>query len=215
MRKNKYRQEIIKRLTKSNYVYLAYCNLVGGQDELVFDGNSMVFMPDGEIIAAAKAFEEDLLIADILPSEVNPKMFSIQVPQNIPPLNAIDLTKYKSGTKAKLKSMRIEEALKADEEIYKALVLGTSDYIHKNGFTDVVIGLFGGIDSALTAVIAHDCVGSEHLHLVFMPSEYTSDQSTRDAARLAENLGVEMTVSYRSAIHFKPTKKCYPINLRV
>jgi len=193
VRKNKYRREMIHRLTKSNYVYLAYCNLVGGQDELVFDGNSMVFMPDGELCAAAKAFEEDLLIADILPSEINPKMFSIKIPKVIPPIKAIDLSNFKAVAKTKLKSMRIETPLKIEEEIYRALVRGTSDYIRKNGFTDVVIGLSGGIDSALTAVIALDCVGSEHLHLVFMPSRYTSEQSTKDATKLAQNLDVELT----------------------
>jgi len=109
------------------------------------------------------------------------------------PIKAIDLTDYKSGTKRKLESMRIEPPFKMEEEIYRALVRGTSDYIRKNGFTDVVIGLSGGIDSALTAVIAHDCVGSEHLHLVFMPSQYTSDQSTKDATKLAHNLDVELT----------------------
>jgi NAD+ synthase (glutamine-hydrolysing) len=192
VRKNKYRRDVIKRLARSNCTYLAYCNLVGGQDELVFDGNSMVFLPDGELFASGKPFEEDLVIADIIPSALTSKQFNISVPKDIPPVDVIEIRNFKPVKKTNKLRPMIYGIPRQEKEIYKALVLGTSDYITKNGFSDILIGLSGGIDSALTAAIAYDAVGPERLHLVFMPSKFTSKESHRDASKLAQNMGIEL-----------------------
>ena len=138
---------------------VAYCNTVGGQDELVFDGRSMFVDSSGKLIAAAKAFEEDLLIADIADGKVK-------------------------AQSAQLKTDYIEE-------IYQALVLGTKDYVRKNGFKKVLIGLSGGIDSALTAVIAVDALGKENVIGVTMPTRFNAAETINDAEIVAKNLGIE------------------------
>ena len=190
--KNKVRQDMIRRIVRSNYIYFAYCNLVGGQDELVFDGNSMVFMPDGELLAAGKAFEEDLVVADILPSAVTKRMYSFKIPTQLPKVEEVKLEQFKPSRKRKKKPYKLPEPLKPEQEVFDALVLGLRDYVGKNGFSEVVVGLSGGIDSALTAAVAEQALGRNHLHLVFMPSEYTSKQSIRDARKLAKNMEVDL-----------------------
>ncbi len=194
IRKEKYRETMIERIVKRCHLFLAYCNLVGGQDELVFDGYSMIFNPEGKMLASGKLFEEDMIYAEIDPSESEAKRFTITVPKQIPPVEIKKLPDFKSaGRNKRIKSV-INPPPSREEEIYKALILGTSDYIQKNGFSEVVVGLSGGIDSAVTAVLAYDCVGPERLHLVFMPSEYTQEQSTKDAKKLAKNLGIPLQV---------------------
>ncbi len=155
------REHMLCERARANRMWLAYCNLVGGQDELVFDGRSVVISPAGEVVARAKAFEEDLLICD-LPLERG------------------------SGV-----DCRVAPALNGLEEVYSALRLGLADYVAKNGFSDAVIGLSGGIDSALTATLAVDALGAEHVHGVMMPSIYSSEGSLTDARALAEALGIE------------------------
>ncbi|MCY4133549.1 MAG: NAD+ synthase [bacterium] len=148
---------------------IVYVNLVGGQDELVFDGASLVLDPDGRVIAQAPAFQEHLLIAEIevadRPEFPNPP----PIPQGI---------------------NRVDPGMNEVDEQYEALVLATRDYVHKNGFTDVGIGLSGGIDSSLVAVIAADALGADHVHGVLMPSRYSSDHSLADAEALCQNLGI-------------------------
>jgi NAD+ synthase (glutamine-hydrolysing) len=139
-----------------NRVWICYCNLVGGQDELVFDGRSVIVSPDGEVVARAKAFAKDLLVCDI------PRTAG-----------------------------RVEELLGGEEEVYEALVLGLGDYFRKNGFTDAVMGLSGGIDSALTAALAVDALGAAHVHGVLLPSRYSSTGSVSDAEALCHNLAIE------------------------
>ena len=156
--KGESREAMLRRRATENGVWLAYCNLVGGQDELVFDGRSVLISPEGEVVARAKAFEEDLLIAEFPAADGN----------------------------------RIEPLLDGEEEVYRALTLGLRDYIHKNEFTDVVIGMSGGIDSALTAVLAADALGAEHVHGVTMPSRYSSEGSRSDSQLLAEALGMQL-----------------------
>ncbi len=157
------REAMLCERARANGVWLAYCNLVGGQDELVFDGRSVIVSPTGEVVARGKAFEEDLVIADFAPEGR---------------LGASgDLAPEVSGA----------------HEVYSAIELGLHDYVNKNGFTDVVLGLSGGIDSALTAAIAADALGPEHVHGVMMPSRYSSTGSVGDSVALAASLGIEIT----------------------
>ncbi len=153
------REAMLAARARENGVWLAYCNLVGGQDELVFDGRSVVFSPDGRVVARSTAFVEDLLVVDI-PAAGGP-------PAVAPPVVGV-------------------------EEVYGALRLGLADYVRKNGFSDVVVGLSGGIDSALTAAIAVDALGPQHVHGVTMPSRYSSAGSVADSRALAHNLGIDL-----------------------
>lgn len=156
------REAMLQQRARECGAWLAYCNLVGGQDELVFDGRSLVISPQGEVVARGKAFAEDLVIADFTPGAV---------------LGA---------------SADLEPPLGAEEEVYRALTLGLGDYVRKNGFTDVVLGLSGGIDSALAAAVAVDALGADHVHGVMMPSRYSSAGSIDDAQKLAANLGIDV-----------------------
>jgi NAD+ synthase (glutamine-hydrolysing) len=190
---------MFKRFAKRNGVYYAYVNLVGGQDELVFDGSSFAMDPSGNIIALAGMFREELLLVDIpcdqLKKRSRKKKFTpkvVRLVEQFPPVNETVVECDPVEKSAPAPRQIADPPRSREEEIYHALVTGTRDYIKKNGFTDVVIGLSGGIDSALTAAIAHDIVGSNHLHLVFMPTRYTSRESTLGARRLAQNLGVQL-----------------------
>lgn len=152
---------------------IAYANLVGGQDELVFDGASLVLDPDGRIVAQAPPFREYLLIAEVEVAD-RPELSSPSaIPQEI---------------------NRVDPGLDELDEQYEALVLATRDYVHKNGFTDVGVGVSGGIDSSLVAVIATDALGADHVHGVLMPSRYSSDHSVADAEALCRNLGIDHRV---------------------
>jgi len=162
------RKEMLRRCATHFNCPVAYCNLVGGQDELVFDGRSMFVDGKGRVVCQAKEFEEDLLVADV-----------DSVGREISPVNA-DKTLMKPATKAN----RVGE-------VYRALVLGTRDYVHKNGFSKVVIGMSGGIDSALTAAIAADAVGQQNVVAVTMPTKFNSAATIHDAGKVAQNLGIE------------------------
>jgi NAD+ synthase (glutamine-hydrolysing) len=159
-------------------VPIVYANLVGGQDELVFDGASLVFDERGNLIARAKQFVEDLLVVDI----------DVQPPATEPRLRVVDVT---AGPQPREPiAARIEPAYAPVREVYEALVLGTRDYVRKNGFSDVLIGLSGGVDSTLVAAVAVDALGAEHVTGVLMPSRYSSEHSIADAEALAANLGI-------------------------
>jgi NAD+ synthase (glutamine-hydrolysing) len=170
---------------------LVYVNQVGGQDELVFDGASLVFDADGALIARAPQFLEEVSIVDL---EVEPVYRKRQLDPrgwiNGDPLPQVVLTNETDG--GELRSPTIAPLPNREEEVYEALVLGTRDYVNKNGFSDVVIGLSGGIDSSLVACIAADALGPDHVHGVSMPSRYSSDGSRTDAQALAENLGIDL-----------------------
>ena len=152
---------------------IVYANLVGGQDELVFDGASLVLAPDGSTIAKAPPFREHLLIAEV---EVGDRDELSPPPAIAERVNSV------------------HPGLDEIDEQYEALVLATRDYVHKNGFTDVGIGVSGGIDSSLVAVIAVDALGADHVHGVLMPSRYSSDHSLTDAEVLCQNLGIDHRV---------------------
>lgn len=171
MEKIKKRVEIISGQARTNKVFVSYVNLVGGQDELVFDGQSFIADDKGKLVAKAEAFKEDLLTADV---EVTGKKASANRPKTI------------SVPKRKIADLDILS------EIYQALVLGLRDYVRKNGFKKVLIGLSGGVDSAITAAIAKDALGRENVVGVFMPSVFTSKQSKDDSFALTKNLGIEL-----------------------
>ncbi|MFH1860004.1 MAG: NAD+ synthase, partial [bacterium] len=194
--KGNLREEILAKKAVDNSVVICYNNLVGGQDELVFDGGSMVIDQHGKIIAYGKQFEEDLIIVD-LPIGVGSKP-TLSTPSE----DMIDVIRLKgTDRRQKQKAVDIPHVLPIEtkrlnelEEIYHALVLGTRDYVLKNGFRQVIIGLSGGIDSALVAAIAVDSLGSENVVGISMPSKYSSQETQNDAQRLAENLGIEFHI---------------------
>ena len=197
MDKWKEREKMLSTRASDNQVFILYNNLVGGQDELVFDGMGMIFDPEGKTICRGKQFEEDFIIADLDLDEVfrarlhDPKWRTEKEKLKSKTVNKIIVTK-KTLKRRKSKIKRINpEPLSPLAEVYKALVLGTKDYLRKNGFSKAVLGLSGGIDSALVAVIAKDALGKENVISVFMPSEFTSKRSLLDAKKLAHNLGTK------------------------
>ncbi len=193
------RERILKERSSENGVIIAYLNAVGGQDELIFDGFSMVFDHEGCLIARGKQFEEDLLVLDLDMERLRKFRKSRAKSLGRMPARAagavrkinISVTEHKE--RKKLKAAAVEPALKQEEELYKALALGTADYVRKNGFSGVVIGLSGGVDSSLVAAIAADAIGKENVKGLFMPSEYTSVESREDAFGLAANLGIAIS----------------------
>jgi NAD+ synthase (glutamine-hydrolysing) len=175
---------------------LVYVNQVGGQDELVFDGASMVLDPHGELLARAGQFTEETLVCDI---EVQPvfrkRLLDPRGRATEPPLPVVDISSApRVDDPGDVRRPGIADPLPPVHEVYEALVTGTRDYVRKNGFTDVAIGLSGGIDSSLVAAIATDAVGPEHVHGVLMPSRYSSDHSLSDAEKLAAELGIDQRV---------------------
>ncbi len=160
---------------------IAYVNQVGGQDELIFDGDSMVVDSSGTVVARAPQFLSGLHIVDLTIAEGSR-------PVSLPVLACSSAA---SHARPEVPAMNIAPRLSHEAEVWEALVLGTRDFVRKNGFTDVVIGLSGGIDSALVAAVAAEALGAEHVHGVLMPSRYSSDHSISDAVSLADNLGIE------------------------
>jgi len=163
--KNRHREQVFGERAREGKTTVAFCNLVGGQDELVFDGASLILDQRGEVIARGKSFAEDLIIADLYPQATTAK----------PELPA-----------------RAARPPEYPAEVYDALVLGTRDYVLKNGFSKVVIGLSGGIDSSLVAAVSVDALGAAAVTGVAMPSRYSTPGSLADAERLAENLSIKM-----------------------
>ncbi|MFP4473735.1 MAG: NAD+ synthase [Candidatus Omnitrophota bacterium] len=178
--KQEVRRKMLARRARSAGAWICYANLVGGQDELVFDGASCVVDPRGKTVGSARSFAEDLLIFDI----DTDKKPSRRKKQQIIPLT------LKRGAERRPLDIQRRPPLNRIERIYQALVLGTRDYVVKNGFKKAVIGLSGGIDSALTAMIAVDALGAKNVQGVSMPSPYTSEGTRSDARRLADNLGI-------------------------
>lgn len=189
------RAEMLQTRARDYSVVLAYNNLVGGQDELVFDGMGMIFDQQGSLLARGKQFEEDLIICDIDPETVRRhRMFApVRSPSSGEDAAVESFTLHVSEARARTRPARaahIVSPLDPTEEIYRALVLGTRDYVRKNKFTDVVVGISGGIDSALVTAIAVDALGAKHVHVAFMPSSITSTESHRYAAEVTTRLGV-------------------------
>ncbi len=190
------RERMLTQRARDSLAYIVYCNLVGGQDELVFDGYSLVIDQDGELMARGAQFEEELMVCDIDPSTVEAARLRDArhrpaarmrrpVVADLGQLSAPahhDSTEV-GGPRAK--------PLDPDAEVYAALCLGLRDYVEKNEFGGVLLGLSGGIDSALTACIAVDALGSDKVRCAVMPSPHSSTETQRDARTLADNLGIE------------------------
>jgi NAD+ synthase (glutamine-hydrolysing) len=169
---------------------IAYVNQVGGQDELVFDGASFVLSETGQLLAEAEAFAEDTLVVD-LPVSGGGRRADTTV---------VSLTAAARDPRSR-PAPPARPARSPDAEVYDALVLGTRDYLRKNGFTDAVIGLSGGVDSSLVATIAVDALGAAHVHGVSMPSRYSSAGSVTDAAELAANLDIALVRIPIESVH--------------
>jgi NAD+ synthase (glutamine-hydrolysing) len=160
------RQQVLADCARHFNCAVAYCNLVGGQDELVFDGRSMIVGPDGNVITQAKEFDEDVCVVDIEKDG-----------------NVLKITPVSES--------HVSEHHTEVFEVHQALVLGTRDYVRKNGFSKVAIGLSGGIDSALVAAIATKALGAENVIGITMPSRFNTDETRSDAEKLAAHLGIE------------------------
>lgn len=187
MNKGFERQVLFRQRARENKVFFGYLQTVGGQDELVFDGDSLVYDPTGKLLARGAQFAEDLILADLeLPTRRRATARKAQVVR-------LSDAPARSPTRPAL-PLRTRRAMDPVEEIYSALLLGTRDYVRKNGFGSVVVGLSGGIDSSLTAVIAADAIGPENVLGVSMPSRYSSAESVEDAKELATNLGIEFQI---------------------
>lgn len=192
--KRQEREVLLQRLAGQHGVFIVYANLIGGQDELLFDGSSMVLNNRGEIIASASPFVEEILYVDIeVPPGIEKKGAGKDPSFEVPglPMETIIIEgqiKKISGEKSlPLRKARFMESM---EEIYLALSLGVREYVTKNGFREVVIGLSGGIDSALVAAIAVEALGPENVIGVTMPSVYSSEGSVSDSDQLAKNLSI-------------------------
>ncbi len=181
----------------TDYVcYLAFCNAIGGQDELVFDGHSLVIDPRGNVLARARQFEEDVLVVDLeIPRVSRRRLHDPRWRQLLG--TAQDHITVTPVPRSQRKKPEVEERqpgelLGPEAEVYQALLLGTADYFGKNGFRHAVLGLSGGIDSALSLVVAADALGPNAVTAVSMPSRFTSSQTLEDTKELAERVGVEL-----------------------
>jgi NAD+ synthase (glutamine-hydrolysing) len=195
--KEREREEMFVTRARDNSCFVAFCNAVGGQDELIFDGHSCVIDDEGTVVARAPGFEEALLVVDVEPKEVIGRRLRdvrrralARDRETPPPASIVHVGREKApanGNRAKPGAIPFAEEL---EQMRQALVLGLRDYVDKNGFrAGVVVGVSGGIDSAVTAAVAAEALGPERVHCVSMPSRYSSEGTRTDARRLAESLG--------------------------
>jgi NAD+ synthase (glutamine-hydrolysing) len=194
--KEREREQMLQTRARDNVCYVAFVNAVGAQDELVFDGHSVVLDDEGEVLARAPGFEEALLVVDIDPGEAigrrlrDVRRRSLEGEREAAP----DLPVVHVGSPRPVVD-RVEgpvaPLVDELEQMRLALELGLRDYVDKNGFRDVVVSVSGGVDSALTAAIACEALGAERVHCVSMPSQFSSEGTQRDARRLAEGLGAD------------------------
>jgi NAD+ synthase (glutamine-hydrolysing) len=173
--------------------YVLFCNLTGGQDELVFDGHSVVFDPEGRLVARAGQFREDLLLVDLYPDHSLMQRLHDPRPRKENAEHKPEVVRVPRLETPAVQPVepRIEPSLPEEGEVLEALVLGLADYFRKNGFSRAVLGLSGGIDSSLAAAVAVEALGPQNITGVLMPSRYTSEGSNADAAALAKNLGID------------------------
>src|SRR5438067_10077113 len=196
LQRDREREEMFRTRARDNSVYVAFCNTVGGQDELIFDGHSLVIDDEGTVLARAPGFEETLLVVDVDPSAVVQRRLTDTrrraLAQDRGGLDAVT-TVHLGTPHEQSRSVEPTRAPFCDdlEQMRLALELGLDDYVRKNGFREIVVGVSGGIDSALVAAIAVEALGPDRVHCVSMPSRYSSEGTRGDAQRLAENLGCE------------------------
>ena len=197
-----YREKMIGTRAADNGLFVAYLNMVGGQDELVFDGASLVCDMTGEVIARGPAFADDLMVLDLdieavfrsrlrtpLSRKENPTIL-----REVGEARTVAVSDYRQADRPPLEPAAQEPVMGPVEEVYHALVTGARDYVRKSGFSRALVGLSGGIDSALTATVAADALGSENVVGVTMPSRYSSEGSVSDSKELADNLGIDCWV---------------------
>jgi NAD+ synthase (glutamine-hydrolysing) len=200
------RERMLIQRAKDNIAIVLFCNAVGGQDELVFDGHSVAIDQDGEILARAPQFEESLTLCTIDPGAVAAARLRDTRHRNaarrerkaVPTLASIDVDAPDAGEVGG----DVAEPLEGEAEVYRALVTGVRDYTEKNGFKHAVLALSGGIDSALTALLAVDALGADRVTCVSMPSPYSSEGTRADARAIAVNLGTEfIELTIEDAMH--------------
>jgi NAD+ synthase (glutamine-hydrolysing) len=189
------RERMLRVRASDSGCYVAWCNLVGGQDELVFDGASVIIDPEGNVVARARQFEEDLLLADIHLGTALVHRLHDPRPRKENAAHPVEQVRIPAHEAKKRPTEparpRVEPLLDEEREVLAALVLGLRDYFRKNGFSRAVLGLSGGIDSSLAAAVAAQALGPRNVTGVLMPSRYTSDLSNTDAVALAKNLGID------------------------
>ena len=193
--KERDREEMFVQRARDNLCFVAFCNAVGGQDELIFDGHSLVLDDEGEVLARAPGFEEALLVCDVDPHAVvgrrlrDVRRRSLAREREELPARVVEVSSSpRPAPPVEAVIVPIPDDL---EQMRRALELGLLDYVEKNGFREVVLGVSGGIDSALTAALAAEALGPERVHCVSMPSRYSSEGTRSDARRLAEDLGCD------------------------
>ena len=194
----KFRRHMLTARAADNVAIVAYNNMVGGQDELVFDGHGMVFDERGRLIAQGPQFAEALVVTDIdVESVFHSRLLDTRnrmerLALKECPVAVIPLSGAPDGPRKKLETPPCEEPMGPLEEVFQALVTGTRDYVGKNGFKKAVVSLSGGIDSSIVAAVAVEALGPDAVKGTFFPFKYTSDGSAEDARALAANLGIEM-----------------------
>jgi NAD+ synthase (glutamine-hydrolysing) len=196
LEKDREREEMLVTRARDNACFVALCNAVGGQDELIFDGHSVVLDDEGEVVARAPGFEEALLVVDVTPEAVIGRRLRDvrrraldQERAETPPVAVVHVGAPKDGGNGTRVGGVVAPMVEPLEQMRLALELGLRDYVDKNGFREVVLGVSGGIDSALTAALATEALGPERVHCVSMPSQYSSAATRQDARLLAESLG--------------------------
>jgi NAD+ synthase (glutamine-hydrolysing) len=201
------REQMLAQRARDNLAAVAYCALVGGQDELVFDGQSLVIDHEGEVVARGAQFSEELLVATIDPeasraSRLRDPRHRPAIRRSRPQVPILAALKLPQAPSGEATGGRVAPVLDRCSEVYSALVLGLRDYVFKNGFQHVVMGVSGGIDSALVATIAVDALGPDMVSIAVMPSPYSSEETQRDARQLAANLGVKpLELPIEEAMH--------------
>ena len=193
--KRAFREDMIAQRALENGLTVAYVNTVGGQDELVFDGSSIICNTTGGLVARGPAFQEWLLITDLEFPDAAAKpsrTTSSAEAAAVGTVKNVTVSEVALNSRAPLAEQPMSDGMDGPEEVYRALVMGTSDYLRKSGFTKALIGLSGGIDSALTATVAVDALGKDNVVGITMPSRYSSEGSISDSQKLAENLGLDL-----------------------
>jgi NAD+ synthase (glutamine-hydrolysing) len=197
--KSRSREQVLAARARENGVIVTYTNMVGGQDELVFDGNSVILDRAGGVLARGAAFREELVVADVNVEAVSPGRQTQRRKARVAETIGVDLDRFsvrmpkRQKTRPPIEST-VTEPVEDIEEIYQALVMAVKDYVRKNGFARVALGLSGGVDSALTAAVAVDALGADRVRGVFLPSPYTSQESEADVRELVRRLGIDLRV---------------------